>query len=204
MLGLPVAYLMRFRVKRTTEYLILAAVIVSMLSSLLVRIYAWRMILGQNGLLNDAVQTLGLPDVGSLLFTRTAVILALVQLFLPYMILVTYAALRNIPHDYLDLASDLGANVITTWRRVLLPLLAPSLLAGVFFIFVGASSDWVAPAFLGGTSGAMVGVVIQDEFTTLGDYPQGAAVSLLLLLIFLAVYGCISLAFRRRAWGVAT
>jgi spermidine/putrescine transport system permease protein len=194
-LGLPLAYFIRYRAGRL-EYLLLFLVVLGMFASYLVRIYAWRTILGADGILNQTLDTLGLPSVGALLFSRTAVILALVHIFVPYVVLVAYAALRNVPRDLLDLAADLGATTVDRWRRVLLPLLAPAAAAGFLYTFVLSASDYVTPQFLGGTGGNMVGLQIQQQFTQFGDYPLGAATSLLMLVLFLGFYGALTLLLR--------
>lgn len=195
-LGLPLAYFMRYRAGRL-EYPVLGLVVLAMFTSYLVRIYAWRTILGQNGLLAGALEAVGLPSFGaSLLFTRTAVIIALVHIFAPYVTLIVYASLRNLPRDYLDLAADLGAGVVDRWRRVVLPLVAPAAAAGFLYTFVLSASDYVTPQFLGGTQGNMVGLLIQQQFTQFGNYPLGAAMSLVLLALFLAFYGLLATLLR--------
>jgi spermidine/putrescine transport system permease protein len=198
-LGLPLAYFIRFRAGRL-EYPLLFLVVLAMFASYLVRIYAWRTVLGENGLLNQTLATLGLPSLGSILFSRAAVVLALVHIFVPYVALVAYASLRNLPRELLDLAADLGSGPIGRWRRVVLPLVAPAASAGFIYTFVLSASDYVTPQFLGGTDGNMVGLLIQQQFTQVGDYPLGAAMSLVLLGLFLAFYG--ALAALMRALGV--
>lgn len=190
-LGLPLAYFIRYRAGRL-EYPLLFLVVLGMFASYLVRIYAWRTVLGERGLLNQSLETLGLPSVGSLLFTRVAVTIALVHIFLPYVVLVAYAAMRNLPRDLLDLAADLGAGALARWRRVILPLLAPAAAAGFLYTFVLSASDYVTPQFLGGTKGNMVGLLIQQQFTQFGNYPLGAAISLLMLALFLGFYGALA------------
>ena len=194
-LGLPLAYFIRYRAGRF-EYVLLFLVVLAMFASYLVRIYAWRTILGETGILNQALDQIGLPTIGTLLFTRAAVVLALVHIFVPYVALVAYAALRNIPVTLLDLAADLGASTVTTWRRVLLPLLAPAAAAAFLYTFVLAASDYVTPQFLGGTDGNMIGLLIQRQFTQVGDFPLGAAMSLLILILFLAFYAALSATLR--------
>lgn len=194
-LGLPLAYFIRYRAGRL-EYPLLFLVVLGMFASYLVRIYAWRTVLGERGLLNQSLDTLGLPGVGSLLFTRVAVTLALIHIFIPYVVLVAYAAMRNLPRDLIDLAADLGAGAVDRWRRVILPLLAPAAAAGFIYTFVLSASDYVTPQFLGGKDGNMVGLLISDQFTRFGNYPLGAAMSLILLVLFLAFYGALAALLR--------
>ncbi len=193
-IGLPLAFVLRFMSGRL-EYPLLFLVVLSMFASFLARIYAWRTLLEDSGVINQALGAIGLPPQ-SILFTRVAVVLALVHVFVPYVTLVAYAALRNIPRDLLDLAADLGAGPLTRWRRVLMPLLAPAATAAFLYTFVLAASDYVTPQFLGGKTGNMIGVLIQTEFTRLGDFPLGAATSLLMLGFFLAFYAALATLLR--------
>jgi spermidine/putrescine transport system permease protein len=187
-LGLPLAYFIRYHAGRL-EYALLFLVVLGMFASYLVRIYAWRTVLGTNGLLNQALDRIGLPTVGTLLFSRTAVVLALVHIFVPYVALVVYASLRNLPRD-------LGTGPLGRWRRVVLPLVAPAAAAGFIYTFVLSASDYVTPQFLGGTGGNMVGLLIQQQFTQIGDYPLGAAMSLVLLVLFLGFYAALATLLR--------
>lgn len=188
--GVPLAYVIRFRCGRL-EYVLLLLVVLEMFASYLVRIYAWRAILNQNGALAPVLDLVGIVP-GSLLYTQTAVVLALVHIYLPYVTLVTYAALRNVPGSIFEIASDLGAGTFARWRKVVLPLVAPAVLTGALYTFVLAASDYVTPQFLGGTKGNMVGLLIQQQFTQLGNYPLGAAMSLIVLLIFFVSYAALT------------
>ncbi|MGH3729127.1 MAG: ABC transporter permease [Micromonosporaceae bacterium] len=188
--GVPLAYVIRFRSGRL-EYLLLLLVVLEMFASYLVRIYAWRAILNENGALAPVLDLVGIAP-GSLLYTQTAVVLALVHIYLPYVTLVTYAALRNLPVSIFEIASDLGAGTFNRWRKVVLPLVAPAMTTGALYTFVLAASDYVTPQFLGGTRGNMVGLMIQQQFSQLGNYPLGAAMSLIMLLIFFASYAALT------------
>jgi spermidine/putrescine transport system permease protein len=195
-IGLPLAYLIRYRSGRW-EYAWLGLVVFSMFTSYLVRIYAWRVILGKGGILPQALDLVGLgPQSGSLLFSRPTVVVALVHIFVPYVTLVAYAAFRNIPGDFMDLAADLGAGRIQRWHRVVLPLVAPAAASGFLYTFVLAASDYVTPQFLGGREGNMVGLLIAQQFSQFGNYPLGAATSILLLLLFMFAYGLTTLTLR--------
>jgi spermidine/putrescine transport system permease protein len=191
-LGLPGAYVIRYRAGRL-EYPLLALVVFSMFTSYLVRIYAWRVILGKDGLLVQVLDAVGLaPASRTLLFSKPAVVVALVHIFVPYVALVAYAAFRNIPGDFFDLAADLGAGRMQRWRRVVLPLVAPAAASGFLYTFVLAASDYVTPQFLGGTDGNMVGLQISQQFTQFGNYPLGAATSIIVLLLFMLAYAVVT------------
>jgi spermidine/putrescine transport system permease protein len=128
---------------------------------------------------------LGRPE---LLFTKTAVVIALVHIYLPFVILVIYAALRNLPPELLQLSSDLGASPVRRFVSVVLPITATGIASSFLYVFVLSASDYVTPQFLGGRQAQMVGVLIQSEFTQKGDYPSGAAMALTLLMTFVVVY----------------
>ena len=184
--GVPLAYVIRFKAGRL-EYALLFLVVVQLFVSYLVRIYAWRAILAQRGAIAPLLEVVGIQP-GSLLYSRVAVVIALVHIFVPYVALVTYAALRNVPPSLLELSADLCANSYRRWTRVVIPLAAPAMVTGFLYTFVLAASDYVTPQFLGGIEGSMVGLRIQQSFTQFGDYPLGAATSVLLLVIFFVAY----------------
>lgn len=192
--GVPLAYVIRYKAGRF-EYVLLFLVVVQLFVSYLVRIYAWRAILGRNGALAPALDVVGIAP-GSLMYTRTAVIVALVHIFVPYVALVSYASLRNLPKSLLELSADLGANTWRRWTRVVIPLIAPAMVTSFLYTFVLASSDYVTPQFLGGQRGGMIGLKIQQQFTQFGDYPLGAATSVIVLVLFFGAYLLLNTALR--------
>jgi spermidine/putrescine transport system permease protein len=205
--ALPIAYWLRYSAGRW-QLPVLFLITASMFASYLVRIYAWRTILGENGLLNTGLEGIGVIDepIGFILFSRFAVTVALVHIFLPYVVLVLYAAFRPLEPRYLESAQDLGAGIVQRWRRVVLPLIAAPVVTSFLFVFILASADYVTPQFLGGTSGSMLGVQIQSSFKALGNWPLGAALSFLMLAAFLLCYGLSMLGLRiakldRIRWG---
>jgi spermidine/putrescine transport system permease protein len=187
--GLPVAYWLRFVAGRS-RIAVLFLITSSMFASYLVRIYAWRTILGSRGVVNSGLQRLGIIDepLGFLLYSRFAVILALVHIFLPYVVLVLYAAIAPLGRGLLEAGQDLGAGSSLLWRRVILPIMAAPAFSAFVFVFVLSSADYVTPQFLGGTGGVTLGVQIQSNFITVGNWPLAAATSILMLLSFLTVY----------------
>lgn len=196
-LSLPIAYWLRYSAGRW-RVPVLFLVTTSMLASYLVRIYAWRTVLGENGLLNTTLIRIGIVDapVGVLLFSRFAIVVALVHIFLPYVILVLYAGFRPIEPDLLSSARDLGAGTVTLWRRVLLPLMAAPAVAAFLFVFVLSAADYVTPQFLGAVDDVMLGVQIQNNFRSAGNWPLGAASSFLMLAAFVLIYLLTNLALR--------
>ena len=189
LLALPIAYWLRYCAGRS-QTTVLFLITATLFASYLVRVYAWRTILGENGLLNSGLRELGLIDgsLGFLLFNRFAVTVALVHIFLPYVVLVLYAGFRPISPALLESAQDLGGGIVTRWRRVVLPLIAAPAVTSFLFVFVLSASDYVTPQFLGGTSGAMLGRRIQEALTGLGNFPLGAAMSFLMLAAFVLCF----------------
>jgi ABC-type spermidine/putrescine transport system permease subunit I len=187
LIALPLAYWLRYRAGRLAVPL-LFIITASMFASYLVRIYAWRTILGGSGIINQGLIAMGIisEPLGFLLYNWFSVIIALVHIFLPYVVLVLYAGFRSIEPALLEVAQDLGANAPERWRRVILPLIAGPAVTSFLFVFVLSASDYVTPQLIGGTSGQMLGVQIQSNFKAVGDWPQGAALSVLMLLAFLA------------------
>lgn len=193
----PVAYWLRYCAGRW-RMPVLFLITASMFASYLVRIYAWRSILGSNGLLNSGLDRLGLIDhpLGFLLYSRFAVTIALVHIFVPYVVLVIYAGFGPIPSALLEVGRDLGAGAIQRWRRIILPLIAAPAASSLLFVFVLSAADYVTPQFLGGANGLMLGVQIQTSFISTGNWPLGAALSFLMLAAFLGCYAIVALALR--------
>jgi spermidine/putrescine transport system permease protein len=185
--ALPLAYYLRFRSGRLQNTLFVLLV-VALFVSYLARIYAWRAIFSSNGVFSSLLQAVGVDAPPNLLFTRTLVMIALVHIYLPFVALALYAAMRNLPEEVLHVAEDLGATPWTKWRRVLLPLMASTSLPPFMFTLVLAASDFATPQLLGGTDGTLVGVLVEQQFSEAGNYPMGAAMSLVLMAIFIAVY----------------
>ena len=199
LLALPVAYWLRYAAGRW-QMPCLFVITGSMFASYLVRIYAWRTILGTRGVLNQGLQAAGIIDepLGFFLFNRFSVTVALVHIFLPYVVLVLHAAFRPLAPAFLESAADLGANPWQKWRRVILPVIAAPLATSFLFVFILSAADYVTPQLIGGSNGQMMGVQIQANFKAVGDWPQGAAASVLMMLFFLALYGLTILTLRLR------
>jgi spermidine/putrescine transport system permease protein len=200
-LGYAVAYYASFQAGRA-KMAILALTVVSILGGYLVRIYAWRIVLGTEGVLNSALGALGFTGnpLGFLLFSRSAVVIALVNIYIPFTALVVFAALENVGRDVIEAARDLGAGPLRAFARVVLPLTGRAVFTGFLFVFLLTAADYVTPQLIGGTSGAMIGVVVYDQFVRLGDWALGAALSFYIVIVFGAVLAATWLALR--AFGV--
>ena len=196
-IGLPIAYWLRVAAGRW-QVLVLFLITATLFASYLVRIFAWQSILGGNGLLNSGLRRLGVIEepLGFLLYNKFSVTVALVHIFLPYVVLVLYAGFRPVSPALVEAAQDLGANAFTRWRRVILPLVAAPALTAFMLVFVLSAADYVTPQFVGGTDGALLGVRIQAALTGVGNWPLGAALSFLMLAAFLLCYLLTALALR--------
>ncbi len=187
--GMPVAYWLHFSAGRWATPVI-SLVVASMFAGYLVRIYAWRTVLGTNGVINSGLSGSGLIDepLGFLIFSRAAVTIAELHLMLPFAIVMLYAAIRPIRLDHLEAAEDLGSSPSIRWRRLILPLMAAPMASAWMFIFIVSSSDFVTPQFLGGLDGQLIGTQINRYFRESGDYGKGAALAVLMIVFYTVLY----------------
>jgi spermidine/putrescine transport system permease protein len=184
LLGYPLAYYLSFHAGARKDILY-QLVIVPLWVSYLVRGYAWKTILGSDGVLNGFLQYLHLTSapVSFFLYSPFAVILMLTHIYTPFVFLPIYAALEHIPRPLVEASQDLGAGPFKTFLRVILPLSIPGLLAGATFAFVLSLGDFLAPLLVGGASGTMIANIVQSLFGAAYDWPLGAAISVCILLI---------------------
>ena len=188
LLGYPVAYYLSFHAGARKE-LLYQLVIVPLWVSYLVRGYAWKTILGSEGILNGFLRYLHLTHapVEFLLYSPFAVVLMLTHIYTPFVFLPVYAALEHIPRPLVEASHDLGAGSVQTFLRVILPLSIPGLLAGATFAFVLSLGDFLAPLLVGGASGTMIANVVQSLFGAAYDWPLGAAISVCILLLIISL-----------------
>jgi ABC-type spermidine/putrescine transport system permease subunit I len=182
-LGFPLAY---FLVRYTTRWrqLLYLGVLVPLWSSYLVRVFAWKTILGHDGLLNSFLLATHIVrhPVEAFLYSNTSVYITLVHVWLPYMVLPIYAALERIQPSLLEASADLGARGYQTVARVVWPLAFPGVLAGAIFVFSLSMGDFITPQLMGnGTQ--FIGNVIADQFGIASNQPLGAALSMLPLSV---------------------
>jgi spermidine/putrescine transport system permease protein len=184
LLGYPLAYYLSFHAHARKE-LLYQLVIVPLWVSYLVRGYAWKTILGSDGVLNGFLQYLHLTHepVGFFLYSPFAVVLMLTHIYTPFAFLPIYAALEHIPRPLVEASQDLGAGSTQTFLRVILPLSMPGLLAGATFAFVLSLGDFLAPLLVGGPSGIMIANVVQTLFGAAFDWPLGATISVFILIL---------------------
>jgi spermidine/putrescine transport system permease protein len=197
-IAFALSYLMRFVFERRAV-LILQLVLLSLFSGYLVRIYAWRTILGKQGLLNSTLQWLGVIDepLEFLIYSDLAIIVTLVGLLLPLALLPIYSAMTNIGRAHLESARDLGSTRFHLIRTIVVPMALPGLRAAFAFTFLLAAGDFVTPSLVGGAHGLMIGNVIADQFRGIGsNWPMGAALAFVTMALVLAVYGLVIRAVR--------
>ena len=194
----PVAYYLAFHAGRRRS-LLLFLVTLPFWTSYLLRVFAWKIVLAYNGVLNSALIETGLRSEPTLalLNTPAAVVVTLAHAYAPFAILPIYVALETIPKSLLEAAADLGARPLTTFRRVVLPNSMPGVLAAALVVFVPTVGDYVTPALVGGPASTMIGTVIQAQFGKANDWPFGAALSVAVMLVVLAVVLLARLADRR-------
>jgi spermidine/putrescine transport system permease protein len=188
LLGYPLAYYLSFHSGARKE-LLYQLVIVPLWVSYLVRGYAWKTILGSEGVLNGFLQYLHLTHepVSFLLYSPFAVVLMLTHIYTPFVFLPIYAALEHIPRPLVEASQDLGAGSAQTFLRVILPLSIPGLVAGATFAFVLSLGDFLAPLLVGGASGTMISNVVQSLFGAAYDWPLGAAISVSILIVIISL-----------------
>ena len=183
-LAYPLAYVIAFKAGKWKN-LLLGLVIVPFFITFIVRTLAWKTIFGDDTILVGILDSLGLTENGRILSTQWAVIGGLTYTFLPFMILPIYVSIEKIDPRLLEAARDLYSGGFRTFRKVLLPLSLPGVLAGSLLTFIPAAGDFVNAQYLGGTNQSMVGTVIQSQFLVTKDYPLAAALSFVLMLIIL-------------------
>jgi len=182
----PLAYFIAFRAGRWRA-LLLVLVVAPFFASFLLRTYAWRTILADEGFITSFLNALHLLPENRILNTPIAVVLGLTYNFLPFMILPLYAALERIDPRLIEAASDLYASPFTGFRKVIWPLSLPGVVAGTLLTFIPASGDYINATLLGAPSDRMVGNAIQTNFLQFRDYPIASALSFILMAIILAI-----------------
>jgi spermidine/putrescine transport system permease protein len=184
------AWCMRFVFERRGQ-VILQLVLLSLFSGYLVRIYAWRTILGKQGLLNTTLLWLGVIDepLEFLIYSNLAVVITLSGLLLPLAVLPLYSAMLNISRDHLEVARDLGSKGGYLIRTVLLPMAMPGVRTAFAFAFLLAAGDFVTPSLVGGSQSQLIGNIVADQFRGIGsNWPLGAALAFVTVAIVLIVY----------------
>jgi spermidine/putrescine transport system permease protein len=183
-LGYPVAFFIAYRLKRYKN-LILLLIVMQLWISYLVRAYAWKIVLGTNGVINQFLLFIGIIDepLSILLYSRFALVLVLTMAFIAFLIIPVHAMLEKIPDEFLQASFDLGAGRFTTFWRVIFPLTLPGVIAGITSVFALSVGDFVAALLVGGPEGIMIGNIVWSLFGTAFQWTLGAANGLVLILL---------------------
>ena len=194
----PVAYYLAFHAGRHRS-LLLFLVTLPFWTSYLLRVFAWKIVLAYNGVLNSALLGTGILSEPSLAFLNTpaAVVVTLAHAYAPFAILPIFVALETMPKSLVEAAADLGAKPFTSFRRVILPYSMPGVLAGALVVFVPTVGDYVTPAMVGGPSSTMIGSLIQAQFGKANDWPFGAALAVSVMLMILVLILIVRFADRK-------
>lgn len=181
-LAYPIAYFIALKARRKTLWLLL--ITIPFWSSYLLRVFAWKLILGFNGVLNSALMGLGLTSepMTFLLYNEFAVVLTLAHAWAPFAILPIYVSIQKIEPSLLEAATDLGSGKLAQFLRVTLPLTTPGIIAASLIIFIPTVGDYVTPSLVGGSEGKMIANLIQVQFGAANNWPLGATLSLLAML----------------------
>ncbi|MGH2357522.1 MAG: ABC transporter permease [Candidatus Limnocylindria bacterium] len=187
-LAYPIAYFLAFRAReRAPLYLIL--LLVPFAVSYLLRVMAWRLMLGHEGAVNSFLLWLGViaEPLDLFVYSRAAVMITLIYVWIPFTALPIYAALQRIDRGHLEAAADLGAGPWSRFFRITLPLSLPGVLAAFFMCFIPTVGEYVTPSLVGGTEGYMYGNLIQDFFSQAASWASGAALSVIMLVLTLVL-----------------
>ncbi len=201
-LAYPIAYHIAFRARHKALWLLL--VTVPFWSSYLLRVFAWKLILGYNGVLNSGLLAAGLVDepLGFILYNPNAVVVTLAHAWAVFAILPIYVSLRKIDPTLLEAATDLGHSAAGRFLRVTLPLSMPGVVAACLVIFIPTVGDYITPALVGGSEGKMIANLIQVQFGPANDWPLGATLSIVMMAAVMAA-ALLFVAATRKAVGTA-
>lgn len=191
-LAFPLAYFLVFRAGLRAP-LLLTFLILPFWTSYLLRIIAWKIILGTNGVINSLLMYLGLVSdpVPILIYSRLAVVITLVYVWLPFVALPIYAALQRIDRSLLEASTILGAPAWFTFLRVTLPLSLPGVIAGFIMVFIPTVGEFVTPILVGGSRGALYGNIVELFFGDGINWPLGSAMALIMLVGVLALFAVV-------------
>lgn len=185
-IGGPVAYWIAVKAPPSKRGLLLALVMVPFWTNLLVRTIGWQVILAPEGWLSQLLQGIGvIPGPLDLLYSRGAVLLGVVYNYLPLMILPLFVAFDRVSGPLREASKDLGANSITTFLRVTVPLARPGIIAGVLLVYIPLMGDYITATVLGGAKGNMIGQVVASQFQTAQNWALGSAMAVLLIIVIM-------------------
>ena len=190
LLAYPVAYFLAFRAgPRAGAYLLL--LLLPFWTSYLLRVMAWKLMLGEQGVINSVLMSLGAitQPLSALLYNRGSVVVTLIYVWIPFAALPILASLQRIDPALLDAGADLYARPFEQIRRIVLPMSLPGIVAAFFLVFIPTVGEYVTPLLVGGTSGTMFGNAIQDFFTKAANWPLGSALSMVMFITTIVFAG---------------
>jgi spermidine/putrescine transport system permease protein len=187
-LAYPVAYFLVFRAGRAAS-LCLVLLLIPFWTSFLLRVMSWKFLLGSEGVINSLLAYLGVisAPLEGMLYSRNAVVVTLVYIWIPFAALPIVASLQRVDRELLESAADLGAPPRRAFCSVTLPLSMPGVLAAFFMVFIPTVGEYVTPLLIGGSGGSMYGNIIQDFFTKAANWPRGSALSMIMLAVSLVL-----------------
>jgi spermidine/putrescine transport system permease protein len=208
LLSLILCYPVAFWVSRMPEKrknLVIFLITLPFFISLIVRLFAWVLILRPTGFFNQALMGLGLIDEPlEIIFTGTAVVIGMVYVFVPFMFLPLYASIEKLDLSLIEASQDLGANRLQTFFRVILPMTVPGIVGGSIIVFIPSLGNFIVPSLLGGAKVVMIGNLIEQQFLSARNWPFGAALGMMVMaavLILLLYYIRIVTREERRSGG---
>nr|WP_231502347.1 ABC transporter permease [Herbaspirillum sp. RV1423] len=183
--GMPEAYILN-RMRKPWRSIMLLVVLAPLMISVVVRAFGWSMLLGPEGLINGTLSAFGIGPF-KMLYTETAIVVALVHVMLPFMVIPVWTSLQKIDPGVVNAALSLNASPFTAMRRIILPQIMPGVLSGSLIVFGLSASSFAIPGLLGGRRLKMMATLIYDEYLHELNWPLGAAIALLLLLANLVI-----------------
>jgi len=198
-LAYPMAYFVAFHTRR--KFLWLIVLTIPFWTSYLLRVFAWKIILGYGGVINSGLLGLGLigEPLSFLLYNPFSVVVTLAHAWAAFAILPIYVSLEKIDRSLLEAASDLGDGALRRFARITLPLSMPGVIGAAILIFVPTTGDFVTPELVGGPAGAMIANIIEVQFSQVGNWPLGAALALVSMLMVAVIAGLFVAAARAAA-----
>lgn len=191
LISFPLAYFINFIVKKVKhKQMLYMMAIIPLWVSYIMRAYAWKIILGTNGILNSFLMWLGVTDhpLDAFLYSNVSVILAMVHIYTPYVLMPIYTALEQIPRNLIEASKDLGCNGFKTLCKVIIPLALPGIITGATYSFALSMGDFLAPSLLGGsTTSTKIANIVQMQFGTSNNWPYGAAIGIIILLFVIVL-----------------
>ena len=184
----PVAYFLVFKAGRAAGFC-LVLLMIPFWTSFLLRVMSWKFLLGSEGAVNSLLTYMGLitEPWSGMLYSRNAVVVTLIYVWIPFAALPIAAGLQRIERELLESAADLGAPPWRAFWAITFPLSLPGVLAAFFMVFIPTVGEYVTPLLIGGSSGSMYGNIIQDFFTKAANWPRGAALSMIMLVVSLVL-----------------